>query len=71
MRRILMIGMLVFFTTAAPALAQTAECPEFEGITCDGWVTDAANVVADDQGLEDAVGRVVALYGHEIAVVVV
>ncbi|MDH3398179.1 MAG: TPM domain-containing protein, partial [Acidimicrobiia bacterium] len=71
MRRILMIGLLVLFTTAAPALAQTVECPEFEGITCAGWVTDAAGVVVDDQRLEDAVGRVVAAYGHEIAVVVI
>ncbi len=63
--------LLVLFMAAAPAFAQTIECPEFEGITCDGWVTDAAGVIDDDQSLEDAVGRVVARYGHQIAMVVV
>jgi len=71
MRRILMSLLLVLFVTAAPALAQTVDCPEFEGITCDGWVTDAAGVLVDDPRLEEAVGRVVAASGHEIAVVVI
>ncbi|HDL50218.1 MAG TPA: TPM domain-containing protein [Actinobacteria bacterium] len=62
----------LLFATATPALAQSAPtCPPFEGITCDGWVTDTVGVVTDDARLEEAVGRVVAEYGHEIAVVVI
>jgi uncharacterized membrane protein YgcG len=57
---------------ATPALAQqTATCPPFEGVVCDGWVTDAAGVLGDDIALEDAAGRFVTTTGHEIAVVVV
>jgi uncharacterized membrane protein YgcG len=64
---LLLVGLLPL-----AALAQEAPtCPEFEGITCRGWVTDAAGVVADDERLEAAVARVIGEHGHEIAVVVV
>ncbi|NNC41502.1 MAG: TPM domain-containing protein, partial [Acidimicrobiia bacterium] len=56
---------------AAPAAAQTTECPAFEGITCDGAVTDTTGVIEDDAALEEAVGRLVATYGHEAAIVIV
>jgi len=56
-----------------PAFAQTdgPTCPDFEGVVCDGWVTDASGMVTDDAGLEAAVGRVVANHGHQIAVVII
>ncbi len=53
------------------AMAQSLECPSFEGITCDGAVTDTVGVIEDDAALEEAVGRLVATYGHETAVVIV
>ena len=57
---------------AAPVRAQeTPTCPVFEGITCDGWFTDAAGVVDDDALIEDAAGRLVEEHGHEIAIVIV
>lgn len=46
-------------------------CPSFQGVTCDGWVTDTAGVIEDLAALEDLVGEAVASHGHEIAVVVV
>ncbi len=51
--------------------AQTVECPEVDGITCEGWVTDTAGVIANDDNLERLVDGVVNEYGHEIAVVIV
>ena len=57
--------------TAASAGAQPATCPEYDGYTCDEWVTDVAGVVGDDTRLEASVGRVVTRFGHEMAVVVV
>ncbi|NIA26209.1 MAG: hypothetical protein GWP04_11660, partial [Gammaproteobacteria bacterium] len=71
MKRLFSILALLLMT-ATPALAQSAPtCPPFEGITCDGWVTDTVGVITDDARLEEAVGRVVVEYGHEIAVVVI
>src|SRR5665811_2053949 len=71
MKRVFVVLALLLLM-ATPALAQSAPtCPPFEGITCDGWVTDTAGVINDDARLEEAVGRVVAEYGHEIAVLVV
>jgi uncharacterized membrane protein YgcG len=64
---------------ASPALAQTtttaatqpADCGEYQGVVCQGWFTDDAGVVDDDARVEDAVGRLVARYGNQIAMVVV
>lgn len=53
-------------TPAAPT-----ECGVYEGVTCQGWFTDDAGVVEDDQRIEDAIDRVVGRYGHQIAVVIV
>jgi uncharacterized membrane protein YgcG len=61
---------LVLVIAAGPALAQTG-CPEFEGITCDGWVTDTAAALGDDSGLEATVTAIVAEHTHQIAVVVI
>ena len=57
---------IVLLTVLMPAsaLAQTIECPEFEGVTCDGAVTDTVGVVEDDAALEEAIGRLVATYGQ-------
>ena len=63
---------LALLLPAGVASAQTSPtCPPVQGITCDGWVTDTAGVITDDAALEDQVGRLVAEFGHEIAVVVV
>lgn len=70
MRRILALAVLVLIV-AAPARAQDATCPPFDGIVCDGWVTDAAGVLGDDTILEQVAGNLVVEHGHEIAVVVV
>lgn len=57
---------------ATPAVAQeTATCPEYEGIVCDGWVTDAAQILVAEPTVEAAAARFVSDHGHEIAVVVV
>lgn len=61
------LGLMV----AAPAAAQPAACPDFEGITCDGWVTDQTGLIQDDARLEAAVDRVVGAHGHQIAVVLI
>lgn len=69
MQRLLLL-FIAFLAVSAPAFAQ-AGCPEVAGITCDGFVTDTAGVIADDSHLEEVVDRVVEATGHEIAVVVV
>lgn len=60
-------------TNCEPELgAGSAEaCPEFEGITCEGAVTDVVGVIENDEALEVAVGELVLAYGHEVAVVIV
>ena len=58
-------------STPAVAAAQDTTCPAYEGITCDGYVTDAAGVIEDDARLEEAVGRVVESRGNQVAVVMV
>ena len=68
------IALAVVVLAASPALAverATASCPDYHGITCDGWVTDAAGVLSNESAVEAAAGRLVASAGHEIAVVVV
>jgi uncharacterized membrane protein YgcG len=68
-----LVGLLALAIVAGPgsALAQPATCPPYQGIVCDGWVTDAAGVLLSDETVEAAAGRIVATHGHEIAVVVV
>jgi TPM domain len=70
MRAIAVAILLVLFTPAIAA-AQDTTCPAYEGITCDGYVTDAAGVIEDDERLEEAVGRVVESRGNQVAVVLV
>ncbi|HSM01100.1 MAG TPA: TPM domain-containing protein [Acidimicrobiia bacterium] len=65
----LLLGLALI--TAPGAAAQTAECPPYRGVTCDGWVTDDAGVLVSDETVEAAAGRLVAAHGHEIAVVIV
>ena len=63
---------LVVSLLAAPAFAQELDtCPEYEGITCDGWVTDAAGVLDAEPSVEAAAARFVTEHGNEIAVVLV
>ncbi|MBT8216139.1 MAG: TPM domain-containing protein [Acidimicrobiia bacterium] len=61
----LMVGVLV-----GPAGAQ-ATCPEFEGFTCDGYVTDRAGVIDNDETLESEAARIEGMYGAQVAVVLV
>lgn len=62
----------------APAAAAAQEtpaapgsCGEYEGIVCQGWFSDDADVVNDDAAIEDAIAALVAHYGNQIAVVTV
>ena len=67
---LLLIGLLV--GVPAPALGQElATCPPFEGITCEGFVTDEAGVISDDPILEAEAARIEATYGSQVAVVLV
>ncbi|MGI9647886.1 MAG: TPM domain-containing protein, partial [Acidimicrobiia bacterium] len=57
---------------AGPAAAQDSPtCPEFEGFTCDGFVTDVADVIEEDEVLESEAARIEGLYGAQVAVVLV
>ena len=76
---LLMVAFGSLAAAAVPAGAQTdttvpdgpVDCGEFEGIVCQGWFTDDAGVVDDDQRVEDSIGRLVARYGNQIAFVFV
>jgi uncharacterized membrane protein YgcG len=68
---VIIVALTVLLSGGVATAQTTPTCPPVEGITCDGWVTDTANVIANDAALESQVGEVVAEYGHEIAVVVV
>ena len=71
------IGAFGFLAAAGSAAAaqetpqQPTDCGVYEGVVCQGWFTDAANVVADDQEIEDAIDRLVGRYGNQIALIVV
>ena len=68
----LMAVLLLAFGFVPAALAQDElTCPEFDGYTCDEWVTDLTGVVGDDTRLESTVSRIVERFGHQIAVVVI
>ncbi len=54
-----------------PAALAQQPCPPYDGITCDGYVTDAVGVVTEDDRLEEAVALLIQRHGHETAVVVV
>jgi hypothetical protein len=54
-----------------PAVAQNTSCPPFEGITCDGFVTDRAGVIDGDAVLESEAARIEGTYGAQVAVVLV
>ena len=72
-RRLFIASMLAgsVLVTAGPATAQTPTCPPFEGITCEGFVTDEAGVIEDDDVLESEAARIEGLYGAQVAVVLV
>jgi len=73
MKRLLAAAAVMLLAIPLPAIAQTdgPTCPEYQGVVCDGWVTDDAGIIENDAALEAAVGRVVADHGHEVAVVIV
>ncbi|MDQ3782364.1 MAG: TPM domain-containing protein, partial [Actinomycetota bacterium] len=71
---LLVVGLVT--VAVVPARGQTdvtapPECGEYEGGVCQGWFTDDAGVVDDDQRIEDAIGRLVSRYGNQIAMVIV
>ena len=56
----------------APAVAQSPdECPLYEGLTCQGFVTDDAQVLQNRLALEEVVDGMIAQYGHEVAVILI
>ncbi|CAN5418979.1 hypothetical protein BH24ACT7_BH24ACT7_20970 [soil metagenome] len=77
--RLALTALFLLVALAVPAAAQTdtttptapADCGDYEGVVCQGWFTDDAGVVDDDQRVEDAIGRLVARYGNQIAMVIV
>src|SRR3990170_4029653 len=71
MRRLISLVFASVLVLALPATAQIADCPAYEGITCDGWVTDAAGVLTYRDRVEQTAGRFVEATDHQIAVVVV
>ncbi|MGA7271715.1 MAG: TPM domain-containing protein, partial [Acidimicrobiia bacterium] len=71
MRRISLLFVALLLTIALPAAAQIANCPEYQGITCDGWVTDSAGVLTSRDTLEQTAGQFVEATGHQVAVVTV
>ncbi len=67
----LLVLIVMLSLTAGPAGAQDITCPPFEGITCDGFVTDRAGVIGNDAALEAEAARIEATYGAQVAVVLV
>ena len=60
----IILAVLVVGLLAAPAFAQDlGTCPDYEGITCDGWVTDAAGALNAEPSVEAAAARFVAEHG--------
>ena len=73
-----MIVVALTIAMSAPTVAASAQaaqdtlvCPTYEGVTCEGFITDTTGVIADDAALEAVVGRMVEQYGHEVAIVLV
>ena len=62
---------IILWPAALPAVAQDTTCPPFEGITCDGFVTDRAGVIDNDGVLESEAARIEGTYGAQVAVVLV
>ncbi|NND03809.1 MAG: TPM domain-containing protein, partial [Acidimicrobiia bacterium] len=74
MRRFFVALAAIATVLAGPAaLAQETnfDCGVYREVVCNGFFTDAANIVDDDQRVEEAVDRVVTRYGNQIAVVTV
>lgn len=63
---LLVLSMVLLAFQSAPL-----DCPEFDGFTCDGWVTDVAGALSDEASVEAAATALVEDYGHQIAVAVV
>ena len=74
MRRVIALVAAALAMFAGPAaLAQETnfDCGEYRGVVCAGYFTDAADIVDDDQRIEDAVDAIVTRYGNQIALVTV
>ncbi len=50
---------------------QPDNCGSYQGVVCDGWFSDNADVVEDDAAIEEAIAALVGRYGNQIAVVTV
>lgn len=66
MKTLLVLAMISIFAQSAPAA-----CPEYDGYTCDGWVTDVAGVLDNEPAVEASAAALVQDYGHQIAVALV
>lgn len=71
MHRRLALSLLLILAFPLPVAGQEGDCPEYRGLTCDGWVTDAAGVLSNRDRVEQTAGRFVQDTQHEIAVVTV
>lgn len=67
---VILLGAVITWSPVAWAQTDTA-CPPFQGIVCDGWVTDHAGLLRDEPTVEATAERFVADQGHELAVVLV
>jgi hypothetical protein len=65
-KALLVAGLVAVFAQTTPA-----SCPEFDGYTCAGWVTDVAGVLNDEPTVEAAAAALVSDYGHQIAIAIV
>ncbi len=72
--RAVLLSALLVVLLVTPAAAQTEgpiNCGSYEGVMCEGWFSDNANVAEDDAVIADATGALIQRYGNEIAVVTV
>lgn len=66
---------LAALVALSPATASAQEtnfdCGTYRNVVCTGFFTDSADLVTNDQTIEDAIDRVVTKHGNQIAVVTV
>jgi len=57
--------------SSAPAVAAQVDCGVYEGVVCEGAFTDELDLVADPERVEDALLRLTATRGNQVAIVIV
>lgn len=58
-------------TSAETSTKADISCPEYKGVDCQGYITDAAGVLKNRDLLEQSAARTVNKHGHEIAVIII